>query len=747
MCSALGVMHQIGLLSSFCFEVLDDLVTLTDDARVRITLVGRRVDDVVTKLEEIEDDIYELSALGQNASFKTNDANSLFAGEQQYARISANEAKDQFLGDRESIIPEVLTPETNCRQVRTLFDGATPPPQLWKLESALGEDCMSAYSDPGFFFKEWLRIEQERQAMRVAELKKEKNERKREKLQRKKLREKEQKRKSILDIKSSRDAATKAKSVNSIPALDDSAIRNSIDASVKKPKSKHKSKNVKSNSTEAGSNDESDAQSETKFNDNIKNSKESKNHKASGETSDEDTKDVSPVEKSHTSKSVSENIVEFKNGTGKVAESSAKPSDHSQVPIKHSGGVMGMFKRKGEIDNDVRSRNSKSVTNESANGHRDVTQPLSKGAFGLFGSIFGKVKDDIESPKLSSEDPIKRNDNATPDNTLINSNGNSNDKEEAGLSSIQLARAKARAARIKAQKEKSKHSIFDDIADQTEDNKPIKSASENAALSSHTKVPNKIVLRDSDEEKSPTSKEDKRSETSSSEDGSEASEKDEESDSGSDSDMSGDSRGSRASSSESGETKSETSKSSSESKESSIVRRPKSIALVTRRRSSSNSEHRGQDSDKVRSSSLLPSQSGEPRPPPPPGPPANARPPPPGPPGTSRPPPPPASGGPPPPPPAPFRPRLDSALSNALRSNKVSLKAVNTEEEKVDTRMNLLSSIRKGGVELKAVGRPSIKQKAPKQPQNTAIAAILSNRSKFAAESESESDSDSDYSF
>jgi len=36
MSNVLGALHQIGYMSSYCFEVLDDLVSLTDDARVRI---------------------------------------------------------------------------------------------------------------------------------------------------------------------------------------------------------------------------------------------------------------------------------------------------------------------------------------------------------------------------------------------------------------------------------------------------------------------------------------------------------------------------------------------------------------------------------------------------------------------------------------------------------------------------------------------------------------------------------------
>ena len=149
-----------------------------------------------------------------------------------------------------------------------------------------------------------------------------------------------------------------------------------------------------------------------------------------------------------------------------------------------------------------------------------------------------------------------------------------------------------------------------------------------------------------------------------------------------------------------------------------------------------------------------------PAPPPPSG---GRRPPPPTPPGgTGRPPPPRPPGGSsasaratPPPPPAPFRPRLASALGSALAGSNMSmLRRVSKKEPKVDPRANLLSSIQKGNSGLKSVGRPSLRAKVEKvKPQkNAAIAAILSNRSKITGHggSDSESDgddSDSDYSF
>ena len=58
-----------------------------------------------------------------------------------------------FLPDRESFIPEVLSKNTNSAPVRAAFAQASAPPALWKIDSMVGEECTTYYSDPGFFFQ------------------------------------------------------------------------------------------------------------------------------------------------------------------------------------------------------------------------------------------------------------------------------------------------------------------------------------------------------------------------------------------------------------------------------------------------------------------------------------------------------------------------------------------------------------------------------------------------------------------
>ena len=49
-------------------------------------------------------------------------------------KLTAQEAKDLFLHDRDSYIPEVLSKNTNSAPVRAAFAQAVAPPALWKID-------------------------------------------------------------------------------------------------------------------------------------------------------------------------------------------------------------------------------------------------------------------------------------------------------------------------------------------------------------------------------------------------------------------------------------------------------------------------------------------------------------------------------------------------------------------------------------------------------------------------------------
>ena len=429
--------------------------------------------------------------------------------------------------------------------------------------------------------------------------------------------------------------------------------------------------------------------------------------------------------------------------TAEEAAPVAKAKDDSNPVLdakslaKSSRGAQGLFQS-------VDSGGAESSDIGEAPPAIEAPQPAPKKT-GFFSSLFGAAK---EIPPVASPEKEK---------LALSTNaqkGEEVDFEEAGMSSMQLARARAKAARVKAQKVKGKQNIFDDIITDMpkalvsidEDSQSGDSEKESEKMSEAKGPENKASKRlskfvadsDSDANDASSSSEEEKSESE--EESSAASQTSEEE---------SEEQEDASSSEEEDESAAETKSSRSDTSEASsvgVTRRPKSIAVPDRRRSSAST------AVPTPPKTLLPV-------PPPPG---GGRPPPPGPPGGgARPPPPgpPTSAGAPPPPPAPFRPRLGSALGNALRGNlnqTAALKKV-VVEQKVDSRLNLLASIKTGGGSLKMVSRPSMQEggssckKKSKPTQNTAIAAILSNRSKIAggnSSSEDEGDdSDSDYSF
>ena len=52
--STLGALHQIGFLSSYCNEIFDGLVTLSDDMSTRIASASQRVEKLAKNVEKIE---------------------------------------------------------------------------------------------------------------------------------------------------------------------------------------------------------------------------------------------------------------------------------------------------------------------------------------------------------------------------------------------------------------------------------------------------------------------------------------------------------------------------------------------------------------------------------------------------------------------------------------------------------------------------------------------------------------------
>ena len=127
MARTIGVIQQISNLSMFAAEMFDNLSRLGEDtadrmreATVRCNILTRQLPAIETKVRQteiavVEDDIQKKNGTKRNVI----------------------------------AIPTVLTKKTNCSQINAQYMTCSLPPQLWKIESIVPEDCMVAFSNPG----------------------------------------------------------------------------------------------------------------------------------------------------------------------------------------------------------------------------------------------------------------------------------------------------------------------------------------------------------------------------------------------------------------------------------------------------------------------------------------------------------------------------------------------------------------------------------------------------------------------
>lgn len=167
----LGVLLQISYLSAYSVEMFDTLARSADDMNDRIQSLSSKTTNLFKKLPDVEKKI------------KTTG-------------IDSNDMKISFpLKNRAGYIPTVLTKKSNAVPIRDFYmHCCNLPPPLWKIESIMSNstlqfqfpshshdqsvtngtmanhkwECLTLYSDPGYFFSEWLRVEMLRQ-MRLKE--------------------------------------------------------------------------------------------------------------------------------------------------------------------------------------------------------------------------------------------------------------------------------------------------------------------------------------------------------------------------------------------------------------------------------------------------------------------------------------------------------------------------------------------------------------------------------------------------
>ena len=168
MSKLLGSMNQLAYLSSFALEIFQNLAVLSEDLSERIKLSSVRTTVLFDSLRAVD---REVSSIDDDS------------------HIAAVPGLSAYLQSREMITPQLFNKSTNYNSITAQYRICRPPPQLWRIEVFTHEDCFRNYSNPGFFFQEWIRTEIIRQQIKKEEKKKNKVLRKQQRQERKKLKE------------------------------------------------------------------------------------------------------------------------------------------------------------------------------------------------------------------------------------------------------------------------------------------------------------------------------------------------------------------------------------------------------------------------------------------------------------------------------------------------------------------------------------------------------------------------------
>jgi hypothetical protein len=117
--------------------MFDNLSRLAEDVGSRIINASDRTHRLVDNLMLVEDRIQKCS----NAKKVTPNENQLVRQKKQTMK---------FLKVRSAQhIPSALNKQTNCAQINGLYADCNLPPQFWKLETLIFDDCLIRYSNPG----------------------------------------------------------------------------------------------------------------------------------------------------------------------------------------------------------------------------------------------------------------------------------------------------------------------------------------------------------------------------------------------------------------------------------------------------------------------------------------------------------------------------------------------------------------------------------------------------------------------
>ena len=758
MSGVLGAVNQINFLSSYCFEVFDSLVTLSDDIHGRVDAATKRTERLVRMIEDLE---------------STNQGN-----ESKAVPVSGSQMRIRYLSKRDAFIPDVLAKATSSNPMKSAYNVCSAPPRLWKMDGVVNDDCAIYYSNPGFFFDEWLRVEQERQAMRKEEQKREKSARNQLKMERQKIRRAKARKKSI--------------------------VMESIDINRNDERSEESSNPEVDNSTTVGEDSGDENQSATGSDNDSQSSNSSSGSDSRADPNESQTTDSENLGKSKTERKNRKKDRKKKEAKRKKVEKEKKKGKGTKRREERKGRGEKESKRKGSSSSSASSRpsgdsaNSADDSGEDEKKKEDDIKPTQKkGIFGLFGSpgersphrhtefgLMTEEKKNAAAKKKAGGFFGNGRNTATDDEDGLSKGGKgsrpSKDRsdseiEESVLSARERAiKARARAA-TKTKISQQKSNLLSEakfVRDaNAEDVKPFKASKKDDHLQ-----PVHEEISDDDDTRSQAKESESESGSGSESDGGRGSDKkklratnassrkkvalatvkeedtasvssvESSPSSASSASVSASSSSSASSSvsssasssslSSSSVSSSSVSSGSSAASPSSVVSDPRHTSITGTKKTnvfkSPSPPRRERKSDEQSRPSRA---KGGGSPPPPPPPPKRER--------KSKAPPPP-----PPPPVVPARPRLGSALRADIGKSGVGqLKKTGGPKQRasVSNRNALLAGIRKGDVNLQKVRRPSEirPSEVPQKKQHAAISAILANRAKVAG-SDSDDDSDSD---
>lgn len=167
-CRLTGVMHQLSYLSFFALETFDNLTGLLSDINDRVKICSIRTASLYSKLPQIE-------RVMNSLDLQTN--------------MDKAHSHSKILKNREMVTPPLFIKATNYESVSMQYKLCRPPPQLWRIEAYINDDCFKYFSCPGLFFEEWIKGEVMKQMVEKENRRKDKAQRKLLKQERRKQRE------------------------------------------------------------------------------------------------------------------------------------------------------------------------------------------------------------------------------------------------------------------------------------------------------------------------------------------------------------------------------------------------------------------------------------------------------------------------------------------------------------------------------------------------------------------------------